>query len=250
MNENLHKGHKKRLRDKALINFDNLEDHEVLELILSMVIVRKNTNDLAHILLEKFGSLYNVLGASFDDLKEVDGVGDKVASFLSLLPNIFDRYKLSKLKTRCKLNSTKDCIEYFESFLCTTLNEEVFCACLNSEYEVIKLIKVSEGVSNNAKIDLKSLIKQILQVNVPYVIFAHSHTNGIAEPSNADIEFTKNFNDVLKGVSIRLLDHIIIADDKGFSFRVSGLIDENNNIVLSNVASPTEFSIKFLNKTK
>ena len=115
MEENLHDGHRNRLRELAFKNnFKNMEQHQLLELLLSYVIPRKDTNPIAHRLIKKFGSFTGVLDASKEDLVQVDGVGNTTASFIASLKHFFYAYNAGKINSSSKITNVKEAVEYTE----------------------------------------------------------------------------------------------------------------------------------------
>ncbi|MBQ4053151.1 MAG: hypothetical protein IJD33_02300, partial [Clostridia bacterium] len=87
----LHAGHRQRVYEK--MQRDALADHEWLEALLYNAVPRRNTNELAHALLKRFGSVQGVLSATMDELQSVDGVGSSVASYLHCIGHFYNQYK-------------------------------------------------------------------------------------------------------------------------------------------------------------
>ena len=113
----IHDGHKQRLRERALKDFDTLAQHEILELLLNFGIVRKNTNPLAHNLLLKYGSLSNVMNADLSSLLKVDGLGEVGATLLTLIPKLCNAYSKSRCAAYSKITNTAEAGEYCRNLL-------------------------------------------------------------------------------------------------------------------------------------
>jgi len=226
MENNIHKGHRERLRELALKGVQNLPEHQVLELLLSYVIPQKDTNPLAHSLINKFGSLAGVFEATPAKLKQVNGIGDVAASFISICSQIPQIYKNSKIKDKVILTSPKHAIEYFNNIISIGAVEKFYIAYLNSKCEVVKSENFSNGSISQIAIDIKELTYNILEQKASGVIICHTHPTGKAQPSKEDINFTKKLTLTLQTMGIRLLDHIILSNEEHFSFLNEGLLDE------------------------
>lgn len=229
MKENIHKGHRERLRQLAEKGLQNLPEHHVLELLLSYVIPQKDTNPLAHNLINKFGSLAGVFEATPTKLKQVNGIGDVAASFINLCSQIPQVYKNSKIKDKVVLASPKQAIEYFNNIISIGPVEKFYIAYLNSKCEVIKTENFSNGNISKISVDIKSLTYNILEQNASGIIICHTHPSGLAKPSKEDLSFTKQLTLTIQTMGIRMLDHIILSNEDYFSFLNEGLLDEYKN---------------------
>lgn len=222
---NLHEGHKARLRKKALTDLSLLGDHEVLELLLNFTVVRKNTNDVAHELMNNYCSLSNVLDSNVDELLKVKGIGEASATLLSLLPQLFNRYKLSKAKETLIINNSMDYMRLLDAVLTHQSVEKLYALYLNKFNKIISLELLCTGEIDNIKIDPVSIGKQASKIkNCFSVILAHNHINNVCAPSQYDIEFTQTLNKIFSIIKIELYDHLIITDDNICSMREINLL--------------------------
>ncbi len=225
--ENIHKGHRERLRAMATkTGLDKLPEHQALELLLSYVIPQKDTNPLAHALIKKFGSLAGVFEASPTKLKTVKGMGEVSASFISTCGQIPQIYKNSKIKDKVSLTTPQKAIDYFENIVAIGSHEKFYVAYLNSRCEVLKHENFSSGSVSKVAIDIKELVHNILQLPTTGIIVCHTHPEGEAKPSKDDMDFTRKLTITLQSIGIKLLDHIILAKDNYFSFLNEGLLEE------------------------
>ena len=148
---NTHDGHRIRMREKLESgNLADLPEHEQLEILLFSVIPRGNTNEIAHELLRKFGSIYGVLSADISSLLEVDGIGARVADFLHNLPAVLGvvmRSKISRMKQIKKflLNDINTLKDYLFSLFSDTVSERAYILFLNKGFRLIKFEKISDG---------------------------------------------------------------------------------------------------------
>jgi DNA repair protein RadC len=218
-------GHRQRLRDKFTNNgLDSFHDHEILELLLFYAIPRRNTNGIAHELIKTFGSLSDVLDAPVEKLKAVDGIGDNAATLLKLMPQIARRYSMSKGSFDNILDTTQRSGDYILPFFLSQRDEVVLLVCLDSKNKVLNAQIIHRGSVNSTDISLRKILETAFTYNATKVLLAHNHPSGIALPSVEDIETTKYIRDALKILSIKLVDHIIVADGDYVSMADTNLI--------------------------
>jgi len=224
----MHEGHRERLKQQFKndnYSIDKWQEHNILELLLFYSVPRVDTNETAHRLLNKFGSLAGILDASPDSLLSVDGVGSNSAVFLKLLPQIFSLYLDQKLKEDKSKNDMTD-IDSRKSFFIPKFfgysYEAVFIACLDNKNRVIACEKLFSGSVNSSNVSFRMIIEYAIRNSASGIIIAHNHPNGTALPSYQDVLLTKQLNDALFPVSIKLLDHIIVSENDASSLRELG----------------------------
>lgn len=229
----IHDGHRKRLRERYIQEgLDHFEENQVLELMLCYCIPRKDTNEIAHALLRRFGNLAQVIEAPVDELKKVEGIGDNAAVFLSLL-NAFGRYyQVNKKKDIHILSTTESCGEYLIPKFSGRRNETVFVLCLDSKCKMLCCREVGEGSVNSAAVPIRRIVEIALGANAASVVLAHNHPNGLALPSGEDVQTTKRLAVALQAVDVELADHLIIADDDCVSLVQSGLYYPNTDYTI------------------
>ena len=224
----LHKDHRSRLRRRFLENgLDFFEDHEALEMLLYYCIARKDTNDLAHMLLDEFGSLPKVLSASPEQLRNIEGVGEYTATYLAFI-NDFTRFVCAKKKSEefVALETLADCGEYLYPRYIGRRNEIVTLLCLDSKCKVLGCKVVGEGSVNSAAVPIRRIVETALQLNASTVVLAHNHPGGVAVPSAEDVSTTRMLANALAAVDVVLADHIIFADEECISLRTSEYFPE------------------------
>lgn len=220
----MHEGHKGRLREKARTILEDMPEHEVLELLLNYCIVRKNTNHIAHELLKKFGSLAGVLNAPYELLSQIDGMGEVSATFLTLLPSIFSKYRKSELSGRKELKSYKDCVEYVSGYLEICKSEKILLVCLDKRDNIIVNFEYSTNELDSVEIKITDLISKITSAKASKVLLAHNHLFNSSAPSSEDINFTKRVVSALSSIGVHFVDHIIVSKNDWFSFRNSEIL--------------------------
>jgi len=221
----MHDKHRKRLRERCIKEgLDSFEQHQILELLMFFTIPRKDTNETAHLLLDKFGTLSNVLDAPFKELIKVEGVGENTAFFLNMLPQVMRKYEEDKFKTLTSATSVKAAGEYAKSLFFGRIYECFFLICLNAQNKIIHTEKISEGTLNETSVYPRNIVRCAIQNNAVSVIITHNHPGGSLTPSKTDVETTKAIKDALQTVDINLYDHIVVANNEYFSMRDTGLI--------------------------
>ena len=219
----IHDGHRQRLKDRFLREgLDGFTDIQVLELLLFYVVPRKDTNPIAHDLLDRFGSLARVLDAPVIRLTEVNGVTENGATFLKLVREIERRYALSQGE-EIILNTIEDCCEYLTRFFKSKRNETVFLLSLDAKLKLLSCREVGEGSVNYASVPIRRCVEMALEDGATSVILAHNHPSGLAVPSTDDVVTTRRLAMALSAVEIQLVDHIVVADDDYVSMIQSGI---------------------------
>ena len=220
----IHEGHRHRLKNRFhQEGLDGFEEIQVLELLLFYCIPRQDINPIAHALLDRFGNLAQVMEASVDELKKVPGVGENAAVFLSLIHAFDRRYQKSKMENNQILTTIDECARYLMSNFKNQRNETVFLLCLDAKCKLLCCKKVGEGSVNSAAVPVRRIVEIALGSNATSVVLAHNHPSGLAIPSDEDRLTTARVAKALESVEIRLIDHIIVADDDYVSLAQSGL---------------------------
>jgi len=221
----VHDGHRARLRQSFLEHgLQSMHDINALELLLFYALPRRDTNETAHLLLERFGSLHGVFSAPVEELREVDGIGDYAAALIALVPEIMKKSRLSKSREIRQIRSSTDAGEYLLPYFMNEQDEVVYMLCLDTKRAVICCAEMGRGVVNTVDANIRRMVEKALKVKACSVIVAHNHPDGIAIPSREDDIFTRCLYNALETVGIRLEDHIIVADEDYISLADSGMM--------------------------
>ena len=232
MNEKDSQGHRERIKEKFLKNgIDGFAEYEILELLLTYCIPRKDTKPIAKDLLNKFKTLDNVFKADFDKLSVIDGLGKNSIAFLKLigdLPSIIykDELKNKKLveKETLKISNKDILLKYLRNKIGYEEIEKFYVLYLSSSNEVIEFEENSVGTLDRSSVYPREIYKKIINLNAKSVILAHNHPSDNITPSKCDIELTNEIAKGLKNFGALLIEHIIITKNSYFSFLEEGLI--------------------------
>ncbi len=215
--DNLHAGHRKRLisrfQNEGLLHF---EEHNILELLLFHCIPRRDTNEIAHRLLNEFGSLHNVFTASPADLQKVDGIGLASATFIKTVFESCRQAELNYLTERPLLTFLQlhhIGIEWFAG----RPAESVMAMLLDKDHQFLAFVPLSEEDKVPPDCIPEVLLSHAQRANASFIVFYHSHPEGNTTPSDEDILSTRSLYQFLQKESLELLDHIIVSGLDSFS---------------------------------
>lgn len=217
---NLHANHRQRVKNRFIEqgSLDNFEEHQILELLLFYTIPRKDTNDLAHKILNEYGCLFDLLNAKPEEISKRCSISIHSAILLSMMPSIFREFLLSEQKKSNKsIVSQKQASEYFKALLLAKPIENFYILCLDINKKIIKAIKISEGNVNQSVVYIEKIISAAILHNAQYVVLGHNHPSGNKKPSESDFNITIRIVQALESVNIKVLDHIIIYNTGSYS---------------------------------
>lgn len=227
----VHDGHRERVRQRfkeneehGQIGLNGFADHEALELLLFYAIPQGNVNPLAHVLMERFGSLSGVFSAPMTLLTQVEGVGERTAMLLRLVPQIAQKARLADLERELALNTRERVGEYLLELFSRERNEAVYEICLDGKGKLLACRRLGEGSASAVNLDIRQIVQNAITFCASSVILAHNHPSGVALPSQADQGATLRAKAALESVDVRLEDHIVVADGEFVSFAESGLL--------------------------
>ena len=219
----VHDGHRERLKSRFLEHgIDSFNDLNALELLLFYAIPRRDTNVIAHALLDRFGSLSGVFEASVPELTDVPGVGENAALLIKLVPQMMKKYELSKVGDMRTFRSSAQVAQFLIPRFLAEREELVLVLCLDSRSSMLCCQVLNRGVVNAVDISTRRLVETALKHKASAVVLAHNHPDGVAMPSREDEAFTEKTAEALRLMGIRMMDHIIVAGKNYFSMRESG----------------------------
>lgn len=188
-------------------------------------IPRSDTNGVAHKLMRRFGSLSAVLEADPRDLATVQGMGEKAAVFLSMLPQTTRRYQFNRVhQAKPRLDDPDKGALYLIPLMAGRSEEVFYVLCLDTQCRVIYPALISEGTVKEAHIHPRCVVQEVLAHKAAAVILAHNHPSGTLKPSPQDHQITRVLVQALAPLDIKVLDHIIIAGEDAYSFAREGVL--------------------------
>ncbi len=211
---NLHAGHRQRLKNKFLnYGLDSFSPHEVLELALFYAIPRRDTNELAHILIERFGSFRGVLDAEYDELVEVEGVGENAALFITFFREIFRFYRASRNDAEYVYDTIEKLGSYAVNLYTGMQNEKCYALLFDNNMKLLTTVLVSEGSVSSTNVNIPFIIEKIMKKKATTVVLVHNHPSGRPFPSQADDAITSDVQTALSICGCTLLEHIIVGGE-------------------------------------
>jgi len=222
----IHDGHREKMRTRFLAGgLESFAEHEVLELLLYYAIPRRDTNPIAHELIQRYGSLSAVMAAPIEDLQKVDGIGESASILLKLVPRICHRARLDDAhRQELILNSAARAGAYLLERFEGERNEVLYQLCLDRKGKLLTCKRLGEGGISSAPLDVRKLLENALLHSASAVILAHNHPSGVAQASPEDLAATRQAEKALTTIGVVLSDHIIVADRDFISLAESGMI--------------------------
>lgn len=219
------KGHRKRLREKFLkFGLSGFHNYEIVELLLTLGTPRKDCKQIAKEIIKKFKTLREIIEASVEKLQQIKGIGPHNIFGIKLIQEVGAYLLKEKVLQKPVCNSSQEVFDYLY-YSMRDLKKEIFKVIfLNSKNQVIEIEDLFEGTLDNSSIYPREIIKSALKHNSSSLIFVHNHPSGDPTPSPSDKDVTEKLSLVTNAIQIKVLDHIIIGDNKYFSFSDTGLI--------------------------
>lgn len=210
--KSIHEGHRQRLKNKFVENgFQGFEPHNILELLLFYSIPRKDTNEIAHNLINRFGSLKKVFNADFDELMTVDGIKENSATLIKMIPKIAQEYVNSSLEEAQIFDTANKIGEYFVNKFMGEKVEIVYAMLLNNKFELLSVERIHEGCVNSTAVSARKILDAVVKHNASMIVLAHNHPDGIVCPSMDDINTTADLMASFNAFGIMLIEHFVIA---------------------------------------
>jgi len=217
--------HRKRLRERfQKAGAEGLQDYELLELLLTYAVPRRDVKPIAKSLINRFGGLSGVLDANQKELEEVAGLGSVSATLLRLVKELCIAYLAERMKQRDVLSSPRLVVDFARLKLSGLPHEAFMAVYLNVRNEVIDYEILIEGTVDSVVIYPRRIIESALSNHATALILVHNHPSGHPEPSEEDKHITRAISQAARTLDIRVLDHIIVGKDGYFSFMEGGLL--------------------------
>ncbi len=213
-----HAGHRARMLERLRKNdAEAFDDEQMLEMLLYLTIPRGDTKPLARELIGRFGSFSRVLDAPVQDLVRVDGVGQRTATGLRLLHEAFRTY----FRDKCDVGILMDTADKYGSFLVCRMfgipEEITGLICLDGKLKFLSYTQIGAGTPLGTDVSNRRVIEAVVRCGAAFAVVAHNHPSGFLFPSQADIESTGLMTALLESIDVKLLDHVIVAENEYMS---------------------------------
>ena len=223
MDKNLHEGHRARIRKAYCENgMTHMADHSVLELLLTYAIPRRDVNETAHLLLNRYGSLTEVLQTDPRELMQIDGIGENAAVFLHLIFDLHRRLNLDSIGTvngRTCLNTPTDACRYALALSAADRNETLRVISLDSAMTVLHTDILEIGTPTRVAFEPRRVVETALLHKARYLILMHNHPSNIIVPSSDDIESAKMIQEIASKLEIDVRDQLIVSKNAVYSYQ-------------------------------
>ena len=220
-------GHRKRLREKFLRSgLPAFQDYEIVELLLSLGRPRWDCKPQAKEAIRRFKTLRGVLEASPEELQQIKGIGPHSIFGIKFMQAVAREFLKEKSLAKPVYNSTLEIFDYFYHAMRDLKKEEVKAVYLNSQNQVIEIVDLSRGTVDSSYIYPREVIEGAIKNHAVSLVLVHNHPSGNPEPSESDKDLTRNLVYAAAAMQIKILDHVIIGDNKFFSFAGEGMIEK------------------------
>lgn len=224
---NSSEGHRKRLRERFINSgLTGFQDYEIVELLLTLGSPRKDCKQPAKEAIKRFRTLRGALEADSKELQRIKGIGPHNAFGMKLVQEVAREFLKGKMLEKPVLKSSQQVFDYLYHSM-RDLKKEIFkVLLLNSQNQIAETLDLSEGTVDSSYVEPREVMESALKHNAVSLIFAHNHPSGFPEPSANDKEITRDLVFAAEIMHLKVLDHIIVGDNRYFSFAAEGLIGQ------------------------
>jgi DNA repair protein RadC len=215
--QSLQSGHRARLRKKFLDG--QLTEYEILELLLTYAIPRRDVQTLSRQLYKKYGSLHHLLAAPMESLMENEGIKENTATFFKVIHKLMELEYKSVLDTAPIFHNFEKLENYCKILLSGKAVEEFHVLYLDSQYKLIKDELHSSGTIDWAAVYIREIVKKALDLNACSIVMLHNHPSSYTSFSSQDIAITQELENALDKLGIGLYDHLLVSGDVIYSAR-------------------------------
>ncbi|MDL2235001.1 DNA repair protein RadC [Christensenellaceae bacterium OttesenSCG-928-L17] len=228
----MHEGHRERLRERYISSgLTAFADHEILELLLSYAIARKDTNPIAHQLLNRFGSLSNVMHAEIKELMQIPGIGERAAVYLKMQGDLLAELSVrSTFKKRERLETPALVAAFALDLTATEHYEAVYVVSLDKNLQLLHAERLFSGTLTETPLYPRRIVESALQHRAHSILLLHNHPSGDPTPSESDLTATDAVRQALHSIDIRLFDHIVTGRDIVYSCARQIYIDRAQHV--------------------
>ena len=249
--EDTHQGHRKRLREKFLKSgLAAFHDYEIVEMLLSLGTPRKDCKTVAKEAIKRFQTLRGVLEAPTAELQEIPGIGASSAFAVKLVQEVAREFLKARIIEKPFYRSSQEVFNYLYHAMRDLKKETFKVLYLNNQNQIIDTVDLAEGTVDGSSVSPREVVEGAIKSHAAALVFVHNHPSGNPDPSPTDKSLTRELVYGGKIMRLRVLDHIIIGDNRYFSFAAEGLIEEYENDFLNLTLRGTAESRRRLYRAK
>ena len=205
---------------------EGFHDYEIVELLLTLGTPRRDCKQQAKDAIKRFKTLRGVFEASAEELQEIEGIGPHSAFGIRLVQEVARKFLKERILERPIYSSSKEVFDYLYHAMRGLKKETFKVLFLDAKNRVTEEEDLFEGTLNVSSVYPREVVKSALGHHAASLIFVHNHPSGNPDPSRSDREITQELVFAGSIMQIKVLDHIIIGDNRYFSFADEGLIEE------------------------
>lgn len=218
-------GHRERLRERfQKAGAGGLHDYELLELLLTYAVPRRDVKPVAKALIKRFGTLSGVLDAGQKDLEGIPDVGPASATLIRLVKDLCGAYLAERMQRKDLLTSPQAAVDFARMKLAGLPHEAFMVVYLNARNEIIEHEIVHEGTVDRTMVYPRRIVEAGLAHRAAGLILVHNHPSGHPGPSEEDKRLTRNIAEAARTMDMRVVDHLIVGKGGYFSFREDQLL--------------------------
>jgi DNA repair protein RadC len=220
-------GHRKRLREKFLKgDLDGFHDYEIVELLLSLGTPRRDCKPQAKEALRRFKTLRGVMEASVQELQDIKGIGPHSVFGIKFMQAVAREFLKEKSLERQVCSSSQEIYDYFYHTMRDLKKETIKIVYLNSQNHILEIQDFGQGTVDSNHIYPREVIEGALKCRAVGMVIVHNHPSGNPEPSASDFSLTRNMVLSATAMQVKIMDHIIIGDNRFYSFAGQGLLEK------------------------
>jgi DNA repair protein RadC len=203
----------------------SMSDAELIAILIGSGNLEETAVELSRRILASTDNNLNELGRkSIEYLQTYKGIGEAKAITIVAALELGKRRKESDIKIKSKITGSKDVADYFQPLLGDLNHEEFWILFLDRGNKIMDSFRISEGGISGTVIDVRKILKAAIEKQSSSIILCHNHPSGTLQPSDADLKITRKITDAGKIMDIPVMDHIIIGNDKYYSFADEGML--------------------------
>lgn len=213
----IHANHRARMRQKCLEHGPAIfADHELVEMLLYYTMPRGDTNELAHKLIESYGSISGLMEASAAELMMHKGIGEQTGTFFALMREMMRRYAKDLYGQWDCYDTISKIGKYIWSYFLGLNCERLYAMFFNGRMNILDCVLLAEGTVQEATVPIRRIAEMAFQKRAVSVVIAHNHPSGFATPSSEDEVTTVRVREALNVIGVRLLEHLVITNTNFF----------------------------------